>query len=41
MAIRMSDNTFSTAVSVEWWARYADCRSGSSLCLSRCSSNCL
>ena len=23
MAIRMSDNTFSTAVSVEWWARYA------------------
>ena len=31
-ALRMSESTFSTAVSVEWWARYADCRSGSSLC---------
>jgi len=41
MAMRISDNTFSTAVSVEWCAWYGDCSSGSSLCLSRCSSNCL
>ena len=37
-AIEMSESTFSTAVSVLWCARHADCRSGNSL---RCDRSCL
>ena len=39
-ASRMSERTLRTAVSVEWWTRYADCRRGRRSALARYSYSC-